>query len=350
MSTSPIRVLVVDDSAYIRKVITQILQSAPSIEVVGTAWNGDEAIKKVAELKPDVITLDLYMPEMDGVKFLKEQMNLKSIRVVVCSVADEKEDLVIAAMEAGAIEFVKKPTTLANEKMYGIAEELVQKVITAAAIPLERLPHLLETVQAKQVIPLPARKTKGLLDVVVIGTSTGGPQALRSIMPQFPREFPIPLAIVLHMPEGFTGPFAKRLNELSSLEVLEAEEGLEMRPGRAILAKAGYHLKLIRDANGRIISHLDLLPGDSLHRPSVDVLFKSAVETYGSHTLGVILTGMGNDGTHGSAWIKAEGGMVITESETTCIVYGMPRSVEEAGLSDKISPLEELPKAILEII
>ncbi|MGE5220903.1 MAG: chemotaxis-specific protein-glutamate methyltransferase CheB [Omnitrophica WOR_2 bacterium] len=350
MSTSPVRVLVVDDSAYIRKVITQILQSAPGIEVVGTAWNGAEALQKVSELKPDVITLDLYMPEMDGVEFLKAQMNLRSIPVVVCSVASEKEDLLIAAMEAGAIEFVQKPTALATEKVYNISEELVQKVITASSIPPERLPHLLEPQQTGITTQLPAIKAKGLIDVVVIGASTGGPQALRTILPQLPKDFSLPIAIVLHMPESYTGPFAKRLNELCALEVLEAAEGLEMKPGRVILAKAGSHLKFFRDSDGRILSHMNRLTDDSLHRPSVDVLFKSAADIYGSHTLGIVLTGMGSDGTHGAAWIKAQGGMVVTESETTCVVYGMPRSVVEAGLSDKISPLGELPKFILETI
>jgi two-component system chemotaxis response regulator CheB len=188
------------------------------------------------------------------------------------------------------------------------------------------------------------------VDVVVIGVSTGGPQALRSLLPAFPAEFPVPVAIVLHMPQGFTGPLAERLDKISPLQVTEASEGLELLPGRAILAQAGRHLYLQRREADIVVAHLDLLPDDLPHRPAVDVLFRSAAEVYGQRTLGIILTGMGDDGTQGSAWIKAQGGQVYGEAESSCVVFGMPRSVIEAGLSDKIIPLSKMAETIQEAV
>jgi two-component system chemotaxis response regulator CheB len=184
----------------------------------------------------------------------------------------------------------------------------------------------------------------------VIGVSTGGPQALRYLLARLPASISAALAIVLHMPPGYTGPLAAHLDELSGLEVLEAEEGLEMRPGRAILARAGYHLSLVLSAGEEVVSHLDLSPQDTPHRPAVDVLFRSAAEIYHERTLGVVLTGMGNDGTAGSVWIKAAGGQVLTEAEETCVVYGMPRSVVEAGLSDRMVSIHHLPEIILRMV
>jgi two-component system chemotaxis response regulator CheB len=190
----------------------------------------------------------------------------------------------------------------------------------------------------------------GRFDAVLIGISTGGPQALRSLLPSFPAHFPAALAIVQHMPPGYTGPFAERLNEISKLEVLEAREGLEMRPGRAILAQAGHHLMLKGSPALGVYAHLSDLPAEPLHRPSVDVLFRSAAEAYGTRALGIVMTGMGNDGTEGAAWIKSQGGMVIAEDESSCVVFGMPRSVIEAGLADQTTPLSRMAETISEVM
>ncbi len=340
----PIKVLVVDDSAYIRKVVTEMLSAEPRIQVVGTARNGRDALEKVTELKPDVVTLDLIMPELDGVGFLREQMQRRRLPVIVVSIASENGALVVSALEAGALDFVQKPTALASERVYEIQRDLIEKVLTAAAIEPARLPVGISV--PKEVLPL--RKTAPLVDAVVLGISTGGPQALTQLIPRLPADFPVPMAIVLHMPVGYTELFAARLNEISALEVIEASEGDEMRPGRVLLAPAGRHLTFLRLQDRRVISHLDLRPLDSLHRPSVDVLFQSAAEVYGGRLLGVVMTGMGKDGTAGAAWIKAQGGTILAEAEESCVVFGMPRAVIEAGLADEIVPLERMADAILE--
>jgi two-component system chemotaxis response regulator CheB len=186
------------------------------------------------------------------------------------------------------------------------------------------------------------------VDIVLIGISTGGPQALRHLIPQLPADFPVPLAIVLHMPVGYTSLYAHKLDELSQLRVREAREGDVLRPGEALLAQAGHHLTFRRAADGRLVAHLTLQPLDAPHRPSVDVLFQSAAEIYRERVLGVVMTGMGNDGRQGAAWIKAQGGSVLTEAEESCVIYGMPRSVVESGLSDRVVPLDRMAQAIME--
>ena len=186
--------------------------------------------------------------------------------------------------------------------------------------------------------------------MVVIGISTGGPQALKRLIPQLPEDLPVPVVMVMHMPVGYTEMYAAKLNELSPLEVREAAEGDEVKPGRVFLAPAGRHLTLKRDASGKVVTHLDARPFDMLHKPAVDVLFKSAAEVYGSRVLGVVMTGMGSDGKQGAAWIKSQGGLVFTEAESSCVVYGMPGSVMEAGLSDKSIALEDMAHAIREVV
>jgi two-component system chemotaxis response regulator CheB len=344
-----IRVLVVDDSAYIRKVVKQILHRSPFIEVVGTAGNGIEALERVEELNPDVITLDLIMPEMNGVEFIYEQMKRKPIPIVVSSIASETGEMALQALEAGAIDFIQKPTALATEKIFEIAEEMIEKVKAASTVPLEKIGALIPA--QKQEITLEQKQVnQSNFDLVVIGVSTGGPQALRLIIPQIPRNFPVPIAIVLHMPVGYTELYAQKLNEISALEVVEAQEGLEFKPGRVILAQAGKHLFIKKNTKGSYVAHLDARPIDTPHRPAVDVLFRSAADNFGKRVLGIVLTGMGSDGREGCLWIKSQGGKVITEAEETCVVYGMPRSVDEAQLSDKSVPLYNLVRAIMEEI
>lgn len=344
-----IRVLIVDDSAYIRKVLSQILMRSPFIEVVGTARNGLDALEKVEELNPDVITLDLMMPEMNGIEFLYEQMKRKPVPVIITSIASETGEMGLEALEAGAIDFIQKPTALATEKVFEITEEMIAKVKAAAHVPMERMARQ-EEGELKEMQTEQMNLIKANYDMVVIGVSTGGPQALRLIIPQLPTDFPVPVAIVLHMPVGYTALYAEKLNEISRLEVLEAQEGLEFKPGRVLVAQAGKHLTFNKSGKGTYLAHLDARPIDTLHRPAVDVLFKSAAETFNKRVLGIILTGMGSDGREGCLWIKSKGGKVLTEAEETCVVYGMPRSVDEAGLSDKSVPIYNLIQTILEVI
>lgn len=342
-----IRVLVVDDSAFARKVIREMLSRSPYIEVVGTARDGHEALELVEQLQPDVITCDLIMPRLDGVAFIREQMRRKPVRILILSVAEQDAGQALAALEAGAVDFVQKPTALATDDLLRIREELVEKVKAAAEAPLERLQPESEPAF---VVPQLKSAASARVAALLIGVSTGGPQALRALMPRFAVDFPVPIAIVLHMPVGFTALYAAKLNEATALTVKEAEEGDEMRPGLALLAPAGRHLILRRNTSGSVAAHLSRQPADLLHRPSVDVLFQSAAQVYGDLVLAVVMTGMGNDGKQGAAWIKAQGGVVLTEAEQSCIIYGMPRAVVEAGLSDAAVPLEQLAQAIMERI
>jgi len=342
-----LRVLVVDDSAYVRKVIKQMLSRSPFIEVVGSARDHAEALAMVDTVKPDVVTLDLMMPGAGGLGFLREQMSRRPIPVVVVSIAEATSALVLDALDAGATDFVQKPSALATEKMFEMSDELIEKVKAAASVKMRKA----QTV-TRPVVPLPARSAnrQGKFDIVVIGISTGGPQALKQVIPRLPKSFPVPIAIVLHMPVGYTDLYAQRLEELSQLSVGEAQHGERVEPGKVLIAPAGRHLKFVREPGGAVVAHLDAVPFDTLHRPSVDVLFRSAAELFGDHVLAVVMTGMGTDGKEGASWVKAKGGTVFTEAESSCIVYGMPRSVFEAGLSDRVVSLEQMAEAIEEAI
>lgn len=340
---SRIRVLVVDDSAYVRKVVTQMLSQSPLLEVVGTARDGQEALDQVVELKPDVVTCDLIMPTLDGVGFVTEQMARDPLPIVIVSVASEAGEMVLNALDAGAVDFIQKPTALASERLLDMSQDLVDKVKAAATARLRPRPRV--TVSK---IAVTASKGRGAADIIVLGVSTGGPQALRSLIPQLPAELPVPMAIVLHMPVGYTELYARKLDEVSPLTVCEAGDGLEVRAGSVFIAPAGRHLSFRRNDRGVIVTHLDMRPFDTPHRPSVDVLFQSAADAYKGRVLGIVMTGMGEDGREGAAWIKAKGGTIFTESEETCVVYGMPRAIVDAGLSDREVGLNDMAEAILE--
>jgi two-component system chemotaxis response regulator CheB len=343
-----IRVLVVDDSAYVRKVIKQMLSRSPFIEVVGAARDGLEALEMVDALNPDVVVSDLIMPRMDGIAFLREQMVRKPLPVVIVSITNEGGELALAALDAGAIDFVQKPTALATEKILEVSDELIEKVKAASTVSLKHMRRSPPPDASARTSVLAPRA--GLVDIVVLGISTGGPQALKYMIPQLPADFSVPIAVVLHMPVGYTEMYARKLDEISQLKVREAREGDVLEPGVMLLAAAGRHLSLLRKDDGRVVAHLDTRPFDTPHRPSVDVLFQSAAEIFGSRTLGVVMTGMGADGKQGAAWIKSQGGLVFTEAEDTCVVYGMPRAVVEAGLSDRSEPLDSMAGAILEVV
>ena len=233
-----IRVLVIDDSAFARKVIREMLSRNPYIEVVGTARDGVEALEMAEQLNPDVVTCDLMMPRLDGVAFVRQQMQRNPLPILILSVAPQDAEQALAALEAGAVDFVQKPTALATDELLHIREELIEKVKAAAGAPVERL-----RVEEPPPVAVPEAtpRAPGRIDAIVIGVSTGGPQALRHLVPQFPADFPVPIAIVLHMPVGFTALYAEKLNESSLLTVKEAAEGDEMRPGFALLARGASH-------------------------------------------------------------------------------------------------------------
>lgn len=338
-----LRVLIVDDSAYIRKVVKQMLCRSPFIDVVGTARDGAEALELVEQLNPDVVTLDLMMAGMDGLTFLREQMARRPLPVIVVSIANEGSEAVLQALDIGAIDFVQKPTALATEKVFQIGDELIEKVKAASSVPLTRgQPPAVAARPQSVVSPLPTA-----VDIVVVGISTGGPQALKYFVPQLPSDFPVPLAIVIHMPVGYTQLFAEKLDDVSPLKVSEAHEGSPVIPGTVLVAPAGRHLTFQRHISGAVTTHLDVRPIDTLHRPAVDVMFRSAAEVFGARVLGVVMTGMGTDGLQGAAWIKAQGGHVWTEAETSCLVYGMPRAVDEAQLSGCSIPLDQMAQSLV---
>jgi two-component system chemotaxis response regulator CheB len=336
-----IRVLVVDDSAFARKVVRESLTTSPLIEVVGVARDGIDALEKIAALNPDVITLDLVMPNLDGLGVLAALTPDQRGRVVIVSMADGQSDVGVAALALGVFDLVHKPTALAVAGLHDIADELVTKVLLASAQAGRRpMPEPATEDQPLPILSAPSER------VVVIGTSTGGPQALTRLLKAFPADFPAPIAIVLHIPVGYTGPLAERLNSDCAIEVVEAKDGLELHPGRAVLAQAGVHLRL--EATGtQVHARLDLEPSDVVHRPAVNILFESAALSLGKRVLGVVLTGMGDDGLIGARAIVAGGGQILTEAESSCVVYGMPRVVKEAGLSSGEAPLERMPAEIM---
>lgn len=346
---TPIRVLVVDDSAFARKVVREVLAGAPDIEVVGIARDGVDALEKIIELAPDVVTLDLVMPNLDGVSVLQSLPPPPNRpAVVVVSIADEDGELGVAALAAGAFDVVKKPTALALDALYGLSDELRAKVIAAGRWKRSGGTSILAPAPASAPAPTsirPGQLTRTKL--LVLGASTGGPQALTRVLSELPADFPVPIALVIHMPQGYTEAFARRLDADSALDVIEARDGLVLRAGQAVVARAGVHLAF-ETAGAEWQAKLELSPIESVHRPSVDVLFTSAAKTAGAETLAVVLTGMGSDGLAGARAVRAAGGRVLTESEHSCVVYGMPRVVVEAGLSNGAAPIHEMAALILQ--
>jgi two-component system chemotaxis response regulator CheB len=331
--TAPIRVLVVDDSAFARKVLREALKG-PDFQVVGIAHDGLEALEQIAALKPDVITLDLMMPNLDGIGVLQALPKVGAPRVVVVSISNDESELGVQALQAGAVRVVQKPTALATDQLYEIADELA-RAVKEAAIARHVTPD--PTVPARVPGPLAATQCQ----LVVIGTSTGGPQALSRLLPSLPADFPVPIAIALHIPAGYTEELAKRLDHNSAIDVVEAADGVELRPGLAVLARGGMHLKISTARSGLFVK-VAFDPLSEPHAPSVNVLFETAAARVGPGVLGVVLTGMGDDGLRGAQAIHAAGGRVLTEAEASCVVYGMPSAVKQAGLSHAEARLEAM--------
>ena len=343
-----INVLVVDDSAFMRRAITKILE-VEGIEVCGTARNGEEAILKLAQLRPDVITMDVEMPGMGGLEAVREIAAQSNVPIImVSSLTQEGADTTFRALELGAVDFIAKPDS-AYVNIKDVARDLVAKVRTFARRPVTRLPLPQPKVYLPSILE-PPEVVRSSFECVAIGSSTGGPVALSQIVPRLPADFPVPIVIVQHMPAGFTRPLADRLNAASKIEVVEGELGTVLRAGQAIIAPAGRQLTLRRvpgsqDVEVAVISDL----GGSLHVPSVDVMAASVANTFGAATLAAILTGMGQDGVLGLRRVKELGGFVIGQDAATCVVYGMPRAAAQAGLVDRVLPLGEIAPALCEL-
>ncbi|HET7812819.1 MAG TPA: chemotaxis response regulator protein-glutamate methylesterase [Candidatus Baltobacteraceae bacterium] len=343
-------VLVVDDSAFMRRAITKMLEGEQDIVVCGTARNGEEAIQKAAQLKPDVVTMDVEMPGMGGLEAVREISRVCDIPIIMVSaLTREGAQTTFLALEAGAVDFIPKPDA-AYVNISDVARDLVSKVrVFGRRAVRPKRPEM----RAKVTLPPlseapPVREKRGVFSCLAIGTSTGGPVALSRIVPQLPAGFPHPIVIVQHMPPGFTRPLAERLDASSRVNVREAEEGMVLRPGHAIVAPAGRQLRLRRSGD-EVSVLLSADDGHSLHVPSVDVMMASVAEAYGSGTLAAILTGMGQDGVVGLRQVKDRGGFVIGQDAASSVVYGMPRAAAQAGLVDRVLPLEQIAGAIAEL-
>lgn len=345
-----IRVLVVDDSEYNREAMTRMLGSSPRISVVGTAADGEEAIERVVKLKPDFITLDLEMPRMDGFTFLRWLMRSMPIPVVVVSSkADDKS--VIRALEFGAVDFLPKPIG-PESAMEDLKTELVRKVIAFAGTEMSKVRSSVALIEeASRNGPARAERkaqprTEPNYDLVAIGASTGGPPAIQAIITKLPKDFPLAVVVSQHMPAKFTKFFAERLDKLSSLKVKEAEEGDHVVPGRVLVAPGGFHMTFGRTRGGMKVELKGPEARDK-YVPSVDIMMRSAAMNYGGRVLGVLLTGMGNDGKEGMGMIKGMGGRTLAESQETAVIFGMPKEAVMAGVVDKVLPLGTMAKEIL---
>jgi two-component system, chemotaxis family, protein-glutamate methylesterase/glutaminase len=336
------RVLVVDDSAFARTVLARVLRASGNIDVIGTARDGDDALEQIAILDPDIITLDLTMPHLDGLGVLRALGGRARPRVIVVSVSTIDSAAGVEALSLGAIDVISKPSALATDRLYEIGHDLVSTVLaTVVHRPVIDVAPIAPPSHRGHIAPANIQRA----ELVLIGTSTGGPQALTRVLAALPQRLAAPVAMVLHIPVGYTEGLAKRLDASSPLEVLEAFDGIELRAGRAILAQAGMHLKIVRTGD-RYIGRLDASPIRP-HVPAVDELFLSGAFAAGPACLGVVLTGMGDDGLEGARAIAAARGSLLTESAATSVVYGMPRSVFEAGLGARSSDLDNIPREII---
>jgi len=346
MSIEQIKVLVVDDSATIRQLMLQIINSAPDLKVVGVAPDPYVAWEKIKALNPDVLTLDVEMPRMDGVTFLERLMKLHPMPVVmVSSLTESGCATTLRALELGAVDFVTKPKVDIRDGTLELADSIIEKVRQAARVRVKqpKPQRAIAAVHARSAVGAMIKTTQR---VIAIGASTGGTEAIREILVQLPADCP-PIVIVQHMPPGFTRAFAARLDSMTAVQVKEAQDGDRLLSGRVLLAPGDYHMTLHRSGadysvkvfSGERINH---------HRPSVDVLFDSCATCAGANAVGVILTGMGNDGAHGMAKMRANGARTFAQDEDSCVVFGMPREAIALGGAEAVLSLSKMPSAILQ--
>ena len=336
---TPIRVLVVDDSALMRKLIPQILQGDTSIQVVGTAMDGNFGLKKIEELKPQVVTLDLEMPGMGGLDMLKEIMRRHRVPVIVVSShSTEGASVTLKALALGAFDFVAKPHDV-WARMPEVASELISKFKAAAQS------HTVKTAPEATALPRPQKTVLNPKSeptkIIAIGISTGGPNAMQYVLSQLPSDFPGSVVVVQHMPEGFTDMFARRLDEICAVSVKEAQSGDLLLAGRVLICPGSRHIKVKRLPLGDV-GVLGDEPRMNGHRPSADILFKSLAEEFGPKGVAVLMTGMGDDGALGMGKVKAAGGMTIAQNEESCVVFGMPKAAIERGFAIRVVALDAM--------
>ncbi len=342
-----IKVLVVDDSPFMRKAMESMLRPVGHIRITGFAGNGAQALEMIENERPDVITLDVAMPVMDGLETLRRIMEEKNPVpcIMVSSLTTRGADITFEALEEGAIDFIIKPSSIVGMGMDFLKRELLEKITAASnSRPSVKAKAALRRTMAA----LPAIRKRNV-DVVLIGVSTGGPQALGEIIPQLPVDFPVAIAVAQHMPRSFTKSLAERLNARSSIKVEEAREGDIIQAGRVLIGQAGMHFKF-REKFGKKVAHLDAKPESESHFPCADVMFESAAKEFGGNAMAVVMTGMGTDGTKGLKELKKNGVFSMAQSEKTCAVFGMPKSAIEAGVIDRVVDLGEMVTAMMEEI
>lgn len=347
-----IRALIVDDSAFMRKSLSIMIGSDEEIEVIDTARDGLDGLEKAIALKPDVITLDVEMPRMDGLTALKKIMAVAPTSVImVSSITTEGAESTLTALELGAADFISKETSFVSVNIVKIKEELISKIkaITKQKMLKKRLARIRGLTPGEKTYP-DITRLKDLpklgYNCIALGISTGGPLSLQKVIPALSEEIKIPIFIVQHMPPKFTKSLADRLNGMSKLFVKEAEDKEEVKKGTVYIAPGGLHLKVKKQLSGNPVLEISENPDNTLHRPSVDVMMNSVIDHYGKKTLGIIMTGMGKDGIQGITKLKSIGGQCLAQDEASCVVYGMPKAVVDRGFADIIAPLDKISEII----
>lgn len=371
-----VRVLIVDDSAFVRKIIENMVETSEELEVCGKAGNGELGLAKINILNPDVVITDIEMPKMNGLEFLKKrrELGIKIPFIVLSSYTGEGAKVTMEALSLGACDFIQKPVS-GSAKLEEIRDLLIpllekygksyqatkgensSKAIKTSSTSTEFSPKkesyfipskkgvLEKSSNERETLRLPSERIK----IVAIGASTGGPLALKTLLAKIPKDFPCPIVIVQHMPKGFTEEFANSLNRISPLKVKEAQDGEDLIPGKVLVAPGGKHLKVEKKDQRFIVTISDDFPKNS-HRPSVGVLFESVASSYGASSIGIIMTGMGNDGSCEIGDIHKRNGITIGQSERTCVVYGMPKVAYQNGFLDYILDLDDIPSKVIDLV
>ena len=350
----PIRLLIVDDSPFMRRAISSLMDGEDDIKVVGTAKDGQDAIRQINDLKPDIATMDIEMPVMDGLTALKIIMEKCPIPVIMLSsLTEEGAKETLDALDLGAADYIPKNLSNVSLNILKVKDDLISKIRAITAKKYSFKPLIKEPAARSYVKPSNLKENgfiyskNNKIDIVAIGSSTGGPKALQDVIPKLPQNFPVPIILVQHMPKAFTGSFAQRLSSISHIKVVEAAGGEVIKPGTAYLSPGDKHLSIIKERGNVFVTSLSNEPEDLINRPSVSVMMESVAREYPGKALGVILTGMGSDGLLGMKKIKENGGKTIAQDEATCVVYGMPKAVVDAGLADMILPIYKIGDEII---